>query len=41
MVKDGLEAGERILVNGLQKVHPGTLIAPQPVKEDPKVASVR
>jgi len=38
MVKHGLEAGERIVVNGLQKVHPGTLIAPQPV-EEPKVAS--
>jgi len=37
MVKAGLKAGERILVNGLQKVQPGTLIAPQPV-EEPKVA---
>jgi multidrug efflux system membrane fusion protein len=38
MVKAGLKVGERILVNGLQKVQPGTLIAPQPV-EEPKVAS--
>lgn len=37
IVKSGLKAGERIVVNGLQKVHPGTLIAPQPVDE-PKVA---
>jgi multidrug efflux system membrane fusion protein len=38
VVKDGLKAGERIVVNGLQKVQPGSLIAPQPV-DDPKVAS--
>ena len=37
MVKSGLKAGERIVVNGLQKVYPGTLIAPQPADE-PKVA---
>jgi len=38
MVKSGLQAGERIVVNGLQKVHPGTLVAPQPADE-PKVAN--
>ncbi|MEJ2590413.1 MAG: efflux RND transporter periplasmic adaptor subunit [Candidatus Thiodiazotropha sp.] len=37
VVKTGLKAGERIVVNGLQKVHPGSLIAPQPVDE-PQVA---
>jgi multidrug efflux system membrane fusion protein len=37
IVKSGIEAGERIVVNGLQKVHPGTLIAPQPVEKS-KVA---
>jgi multidrug efflux system membrane fusion protein len=37
MVKSGIEAGERIVVNGLQKVHPGTQIAPQPVEKS-KVA---
>lgn len=37
MVKSGLKAGERIVVNGLQKVRPGTLIAPQP-EDKPKVA---
>ena len=31
VVASGLEAGERIVVNGLQRVRPGTLIAPQPV----------
>jgi multidrug efflux system membrane fusion protein len=37
IVKSGIEAGEHIVVNGLQKVHPGTLIAPQPVEKS-KVA---
>jgi len=35
-VKSGLKAGERIVVNGLQRVRPGTLVAPQPVAMDAK-----
>jgi multidrug efflux system membrane fusion protein len=32
----GLKSGERIVVNGLQRVRPGTLIAPQPVAMEAK-----
>lgn len=32
-VKAGIEAGERIVVNGLQKIQPGTLLSPQPIDE--------
>jgi multidrug efflux system membrane fusion protein len=31
IVASGLQAGERIVVNGLQRVRPGALLAPQPV----------
>jgi membrane fusion protein, multidrug efflux system len=30
IVTSGLDAGERIVVNGLQRVRPGSLIEPQP-----------
>jgi multidrug efflux system membrane fusion protein len=33
IVTSGLEPGERIIVNGLQRVRPGTVIAPQPVAD--------
>ena len=36
MVTSGLKAGERIVVNGLHRVRPGTLLAPQPVAMDAK-----
>ena len=36
MVTGGLKAGERIVVNGLHRVRPGTLLAPQPVAMDAK-----
>jgi membrane fusion protein, multidrug efflux system len=36
VVKDGLKAGERIVVNGLQRVRPGSLVQPQPVNMDAK-----
>ena len=41
----GLEPGERIVVNGLQRVRPGTLVAPQDApmnagREDPAKARV-
>jgi membrane fusion protein, multidrug efflux system len=36
VVKGGLKAGERIVVNGLQRVRPGSLVQPQPVSMDAK-----
>jgi membrane fusion protein, multidrug efflux system len=32
VVSSGLQAGERIVVNGLQRVRPGAKVAPQEVK---------
>ena len=34
LVANGLQAGERIIVNGLQRVRPGALVAPQLVSMD-------
>ena len=34
--RSGLKAGERIVVNGLQRVRPGALVAPQAVAMDAK-----
>jgi membrane fusion protein, multidrug efflux system len=36
VVTTGLAAGERIVVNGLQRVRPGAVVAPQPVSMDAK-----
>jgi multidrug efflux system membrane fusion protein len=36
VVSSGLTAGERIVVNGVQRVRPGSLLAPQPVAMDAK-----
>lgn len=36
LVTRGLKPGERIVVNGLQRVRPGSLLAPQPVAMDAK-----
>ncbi|MGH8788901.1 MAG: efflux RND transporter periplasmic adaptor subunit [Cupriavidus necator] len=36
VVSSGLKAGERIVVNGLQHIRPGALVAPQPVNMDAK-----
>lgn len=36
VVSSGLQAGERIVVNGLQRVRPGALVAPQTVAMDMK-----
>ena len=36
VVSSGLKPGERIVVNGLQRVRPGALVAPQTVMMDPK-----
>ncbi len=35
IVADGLKAGERIVVNGLQRLRPGALVAPQEVSMAP------
>ncbi|SDG09206.1 membrane fusion protein, multidrug efflux system [Thalassobaculum litoreum DSM 18839] len=37
VVTSGLEAGERIVVNGLQRVRPGTLVAPEMVAMTPNL----
>jgi multidrug efflux system membrane fusion protein len=37
IVKAGLKAGERIVVNGLQRVRPGSLVQPQAVSMEAKV----
>jgi multidrug efflux system membrane fusion protein len=34
VVTSGLEAGERIVVNGLQRVRPGAVVVPEPVAMD-------
>jgi len=34
VVKEGLSAGDRIVVNGLQRVRPGAPLAPQDVPMD-------
>ena len=36
VVTTGLKAGERIVVNGLQRVRPGVVVAPQDVPMDAK-----
>jgi membrane fusion protein, multidrug efflux system len=33
IVESGLKTGENIVVNGLQRVRPGVLVAPQQVEE--------
>jgi multidrug efflux system membrane fusion protein len=36
IVTQGLQAGERIVVNGVQRVRPGSLVAPENVAMDAK-----
>jgi len=36
VVTKGLKAGERVVVNGLQHIRPGALVAPQSVTMDAK-----
>jgi multidrug efflux system membrane fusion protein len=38
IIRSGLKAGERIVVNGLQRVHPGSQVTPQLVPMDADVA---
>jgi len=38
-VTKGLQAGERIVVNGIQRVRPGALVAPQMVAMDPRASA--
>ncbi|HER20521.1 MAG TPA: efflux RND transporter periplasmic adaptor subunit, partial [Chromatiales bacterium] len=37
-VLSGLEVGERVIVEGLQKARPGSKVAPQPLEEAPSAA---
>ena len=39
IVNGGLQAGERIVVNGLQRIRPGALVAPQPTTMEARQAS--
>lgn len=32
-VRSGLEPGERVVVQGIQRVQPGTLVTPRPVEQ--------
>ena len=41
VVSAGLQAGERVVVNGLQRVHPGTVISPQLVAMDAREAAAK
>ncbi|MDB5869390.1 MAG: secretion protein HlyD [Polaromonas sp.] len=41
VVKSGLEANERIVVNGLQRIRPGALVAPQAVDMSAKAELVK
>ena len=34
IVQDGLQPGESVIVNGMQRVHPGTVVAPEKVAMD-------
>ena len=38
VVTAGLKPGERIVVNGLQRIRPGAIVAPEPVAMDLKPA---
>lgn len=38
VVQTGLKAGERVVVNGLQRIRPGAVVEPQPVAMDGKEA---
>jgi membrane fusion protein (multidrug efflux system) len=33
VIEDGLKAGERIIVEGLQKVHADSVVSPRPVTQ--------
>lgn len=37
IVQSGLQAGETVVINGLQRVHPGTVIAPETVAMDARL----
>jgi membrane fusion protein (multidrug efflux system) len=36
LVKAGLSAGDRVIVEGLQKIRPGTVVVPSPFTPDPQ-----
>jgi RND family efflux transporter MFP subunit len=37
IVEEGLQPGEQVVVNGLQRVHPGTVVAPEKVAMDARL----
>ncbi|WP_129641620.1 efflux RND transporter periplasmic adaptor subunit [Peristeroidobacter agariperforans] len=37
IVEDGLQPGENVIVNGLQRVHPGVIVAPEKVAMDARL----
>ncbi|WP_129781198.1 efflux RND transporter periplasmic adaptor subunit [Peristeroidobacter soli] len=37
IIEDGLQPGENVVVNGLQRVHPGVVVAPEKVAMDARV----
>lgn len=37
IVEDGLQAGENVIINGLQRVHPGVIVAPEKVAMDARL----
>jgi multidrug efflux system membrane fusion protein len=37
IVQDGLQPGENVIVNGLQRVHPGVIVAPEKVAMDARL----
>jgi RND family efflux transporter MFP subunit len=39
IVEEGLQPGEQVIVNGLQRVHPGTVVAPEKVAMDARLNS--
>ncbi|MGY4830843.1 efflux RND transporter periplasmic adaptor subunit [Sphaerotilaceae bacterium SBD11-9] len=41
IVTSGLKPQERVVVNGLQRIRPGALVAPQPVEMETKAAAAR
>lgn len=41
IVREGLSAGERIIVNGLQRVRPNDVVAPTPVAESPAAPAAK
>jgi multidrug efflux pump subunit AcrA (membrane-fusion protein) len=37
IVQEGLQPGETVIVNGMQRVHPGAVVAPELVAMDARI----